>query len=137
MTRRFDQAWDLMLMAMTLSALGTPAMAESDSKKERTEDACAAAAITEYVKANDALVQQTATVSGLMGPYGRAKWSPAVRRQIIWRSIAQPKPSAGCPDAWRISAPPLDLLPPPAFALSGRVLVALLAWRLRRTQKGE
>jgi hypothetical protein len=62
MTRRFDQAWDLMLMAMTLSALGTPAMAESDSKKERTEDACAAAALTEYVKANDALVQQTATV---------------------------------------------------------------------------
>jgi hypothetical protein len=62
MTRRFDQAWDLMLMAMTLSALATPAVAESDSKKERTEDACAAAAMTDYVKANDALVQQTATV---------------------------------------------------------------------------
>ena len=48
-------------MAMTLSALATPAMAESDSKKEQTED-CATAAMTDYVKANDALVQQTATV---------------------------------------------------------------------------
>ena len=51
-----------MLMAITLSALATPAMAESDSKKERTEDACATAAMTDYVKANDALMQQTATV---------------------------------------------------------------------------
>ena len=50
-----------MLMAITLSALATPAMAESDSKKEQTED-CATAAMTDYVKANDALVQQTATV---------------------------------------------------------------------------
>src|SRR6516165_8759139 len=54
MTRRFDQAWDLMLMAITLSALATPAMAESDSKKERTED-CATAVMTDYAKANDAL----------------------------------------------------------------------------------
>ena len=61
MTRRFDQTWNLMLMAITLSALATPAMAESDSKKEQTED-CATAAMTDYVKANDALVQQTATV---------------------------------------------------------------------------
>ena len=61
MTRRFDQAWNLMLMAIRLSALATPAMAESDSKKEQTED-CATAAMTDYVKANDALVQQTATV---------------------------------------------------------------------------
>ena len=37
MTRRFDQTWDLMLMAITLSALATPAMAQSDSEKERTE----------------------------------------------------------------------------------------------------
>ena len=50
-----------MLMAITLSALATPAMTESDSKKEQTED-CATAAMTDYVKANDALVQQTATV---------------------------------------------------------------------------
>ena len=50
-----------MLMAITLSALATPAMAESDSEKERTED-CATAVMTDYVKANDALVQQTATV---------------------------------------------------------------------------
>ena len=62
MTRRFDRAWDLMLMAITLSALATPAMGESDSKKERTEDACATAAMTDYVKANDALLQETATV---------------------------------------------------------------------------
>jgi hypothetical protein len=61
MTRRFDQAWNLMLMAITLSALATPATAESDSEKERTED-CATAAMTDYVKANDALVQQTAPV---------------------------------------------------------------------------
>lgn len=61
MTRRFDQAWNLMLMAITLSALATPAMAESDSEKERTED-CATAVMTEYVKANDALLQETATV---------------------------------------------------------------------------
>jgi len=61
MTRRFDQAWDLMLMAITLSALATPATAESDSEKERTED-CATAVMTEYVKANDALLQETATV---------------------------------------------------------------------------
>jgi hypothetical protein len=32
MTRRFDQAWDLMLMAITLSALAAPAMAESELK---------------------------------------------------------------------------------------------------------
>jgi hypothetical protein len=51
-----------MLMAITLSALAIPAMAESDSKKERTDDACATTAMTDYVKANDALVQQTATV---------------------------------------------------------------------------
>ena len=50
-----------MLMAIRLSALATPAMAESDSKKEQTED-CATAAMIDYVKANDALVQQTATV---------------------------------------------------------------------------
>jgi hypothetical protein len=62
MTRRFNQAWDLMLMAITLSALATLAKAESESKKERTEDACVTAAMTDYVKANDALVQQTATV---------------------------------------------------------------------------
>ena len=37
-------------------------VAESDSKKERVEDACVTAAMTDYVKANDALVQQTATV---------------------------------------------------------------------------
>ena len=55
MTRRFDQAWNLMLMAITLSALATPATAESDSEKERTED-CATAVMTDYVKANDALV---------------------------------------------------------------------------------
>jgi hypothetical protein len=61
MTLRFDHTWNLMLMAITLSALATPAMAESDSKKEQTED-CATAAMTDYVKANDALVQQTATV---------------------------------------------------------------------------
>jgi hypothetical protein len=61
MTRRFDQTWNLMLMAITLSALATLAMAESDSKKEQTEN-CATAAMTDYVKANDALVQQTATV---------------------------------------------------------------------------
>ena len=61
MTRRFDQAWNLMLMAITLSALATPATAESDSEKERTED-CATAVMTEYVKANDALLQETATV---------------------------------------------------------------------------
>src|ERR1700738_1662665 len=61
MTRRFDQTWNLMLMAITLSALATPAVAESDSKKEQTED-CATAAMTDYGKANDALVQQTATV---------------------------------------------------------------------------
>jgi hypothetical protein len=36
-------------------------MAESDSKKEQTED-CATAAMTYYGKANDAPVQQTATV---------------------------------------------------------------------------
>jgi len=54
MTRHFDQAWNLMLMAITLSALATPAMAESDSKKERTED-CATAVMTDYAKANDAL----------------------------------------------------------------------------------
>jgi hypothetical protein len=44
------------------SALATLAKAESESKKERTEDACVTAAMTDYVKANDALVQQTATV---------------------------------------------------------------------------
>jgi len=47
--------------SITLSALATPAMAESDSKKEQTED-CSTAAMTDYGKANDALVQQTATV---------------------------------------------------------------------------
>ena len=62
MTQRFDQTWNLMMMAITLSALATPTMAESDSKKERVEDACVTAAMTDYVKANDALVQQTATV---------------------------------------------------------------------------
>jgi hypothetical protein len=62
MTRRFNHAWDLMLMAITLSALATLAKAESESKKERTEDACVTAAMTDYVKTNDALVQQTATV---------------------------------------------------------------------------
>jgi hypothetical protein len=61
MTRRFDQTWNLMLIAITLSALATPAMTESDSQKEQTED-CAIAAMTDYVKANDAVVQQTATV---------------------------------------------------------------------------
>ena len=61
MTRRFDQTWNLMLMAITLSALATPAMTESDSKKEQTED-CVTAAMTDYAKANDALVQQTAAV---------------------------------------------------------------------------
>src|SRR4029077_18594647 len=61
MTLRFDHTWNLMLMAITLSALATPAMAESDSKKEQTE-ACSTAAMTDYGKANDALAQQTATV---------------------------------------------------------------------------
>jgi hypothetical protein len=42
-----------MLMAITLSALATPAMAESDSKKEQTEH-CTTAAMTDYVKTNDA-----------------------------------------------------------------------------------
>jgi len=65
MTRRFDQAWNLMLMAITLSALATPATAESDSEKERTED-CATAVMTEYVKANDALLQETATVMPML-----------------------------------------------------------------------
>ena len=50
MTLRFDHTWNLMLMAITLSALATSAMAESDSKKEKTED-CATAAMTDYGKA--------------------------------------------------------------------------------------
>ena len=62
MTLRFDQAWNLVLMAIALLALATPARAESDSKKDRAEDACTAAAMSDYVKANNALVQQTATV---------------------------------------------------------------------------
>jgi hypothetical protein len=37
-------------------------LAESDSKKERAEDACVSAAKSDYLKANNALVQQTATV---------------------------------------------------------------------------
>jgi hypothetical protein len=62
MTRRFGQTWNLMLMAITLSAFASPAMTESDSKKKEQTEECSAAAMTDYVKANDALVQQTATV---------------------------------------------------------------------------
>ena len=50
------------MIAIALSILAAPAMAESDSKKEGAEDACVTAAMSDYLKANKALVQQTATV---------------------------------------------------------------------------
>ena len=50
-----------MLMAIALSILAAPAMAQSDSKKERAEDACVTATMSDYRKANNALVQ-TGTV---------------------------------------------------------------------------
>jgi hypothetical protein len=62
MTPRFDQAWNAVMIAIALSILAAPAMAESDSKKERADDACVTAAMSDYLKANNALVQQTATV---------------------------------------------------------------------------
>ncbi len=62
MKRWFDQAPNLMLMAIALSILAAPAMAESDSKNERAEDACVTATMSDYRKANNALVQQTGTV---------------------------------------------------------------------------
>ena len=62
MTPHFDQAWNAVLMAIALSIFATPAMAEGDFKKERAEDACVTAAMSDYLKANNALVQQTATV---------------------------------------------------------------------------
>ena len=62
MAPRFDRARHTVLIAIAIPILASPAMAESDSKKERTEDACATAAMSDYLKANNALVQQTATV---------------------------------------------------------------------------
>ena len=62
MRRWFDQAPNLMLMAIALSILAAPAMTESNSKNERAEDACVTATMSDYRKANNALVQQTGTV---------------------------------------------------------------------------
>jgi hypothetical protein len=79
MRRCFDQAWKLMLIAIALSIVAAPAMGESDSKKERAEDACVTAAMGDYRKANNAFAQQTGTVMSVETTVAPGRVLPTVR----------------------------------------------------------